>query len=93
MEISYTTIANLDEIDNRDDNMEKYSTLSKIVVNRAKEIELPETCIGISEEYKELKNITFTKDKLKYDDALGEIIKALGIMALVDLKSLPAENL
>jgi len=42
---------------------------------------------------KELKNITFTKDKLKYDDSLGEIIKALGIMALVDLKSLPAENL
>ena len=93
MEISFSTMANIDDNNNKEDNMEKYSALSKIMMNKAKKIVLPETCIGVSDEYNEIKNITFIKDKLKYDDALSEIIKALGIMALVDLKSLPAENL
>ena len=93
MEISLSTRANIDENFNKEENMEKYSALSKTMMNKAKEIELPETCIGVSEEYNKIKNITFIKDKLKYDDALSEIIKALAIMALVDLKSLPVENL
>ena len=93
MEISHTALSNIEETDNIEVNMEKYANLSKIVMNRTKEIELPETCIGISEDYKELKNITFTKDKIEFDDALEGMVKALDIMAIVDLKKLPAENL
>ena len=56
-------------------------------------IEVPEEFIEISGVTKELKDITFSKYKNIYDEALDEIIKALEQINRVELVKLPVENL
>merc|ERR1711874_891101 len=73
--------------------IDRYISLSNVVMKRARKIELPENYTETSAEIKELRNLTFTKYKNDYDKALDEIVKALELVSKVDLKELPVENL
>ena len=68
--------------------MEKFTNLSKTVMDRSKVIYFPDTCTSTTDEYNELRSITFTKSRPEID-ALEGMFKALEIMEVMDLKKLP----
>ena len=92
MDGSIKTLGKIEQKEDVEGEMEKFSNLSKTMLDRSRTIKLPESCIATTEEYKELKNITFTKS-IPEKEAQEGMFKALEIMAIVDLKKLPKENL
>ena len=85
---SIKTLEKIEQAENVEVEMENFSSLSEAVLDRSRSIKFPESCIATTEEYNELKNITFSKSKPEYNAQEGIFI-ALEIMAIVDLKKLP----
>ena len=71
---------------------EKYLYLSEAVLDKSRKIVVPEDYLANTEEHKELKDMTITISK-PVNDAQDSMYNALKIMAVVDLKKLPKENL
>ena len=77
---------------NQEETILIYNDLSKSLLDRTKEIELPETCLEVPEGYNRIMDLTFIKDKHKSSEALGETLQALQILSYVDLQELPRKN-
>ena len=65
-----------------------YNDLSKSLLDRTKEIELPLTCLEVPEEFNRILDLTFIKDKNKSNEALRETLQALQLLSYVDLQEL-----
>ena len=76
--------------ENNNKNLEKFLDLSKVVLDKARQISVPD--MTPSEEYQKLGGITFSLSKPAYE-ANDVMSNALKLLAMVDLRKLPKYNL
>ena len=90
---SFSNATILEEREDRGETINKYANLSSIVMEKYSQIEVPDEFKETSEATKELKDITFSKYKDLYDEALDDIIESLKQINTVELVKLPVVNL
>ena len=93
LQSSITVMADQGDDINQEETILLYSDLSKSLLDRTKEIELPITCLEVPEEFNRILGLTFIKDKNKSNKALRDTLQALQLLSYVDLQEIPRKNL